>query len=75
MEGKILKMNERLSLKKCKDALGKSKSKFSDAEILTIRDYLYELAQVDYSVFMFNDTKEREAEQTDSENNDLKTAA
>lgn len=58
MEGQIIKLKEKLSLPKCKAALGKSKGKYTDAEILTIRDYLYELAEIDYSVFNFNDLKE-----------------
>lgn len=75
MEAKIVKLKEKLSLQKCRAALEKSKDKYSDAEILAIRDYLYELAQVDYNVFMYNEWKDAEAEQSDTENNNLTNAA
>lgn len=74
MEAKIVKLKEKLSLPKCKAALGKSKSKYNDAEILAIRDFLYELAEVDYSVFIYNDWKET-VEQSDSENEEQNNAA
>jgi hypothetical protein len=75
MEGQVIKLKEKLSLPKCKAALGKSKTKYTDAEILAIRDFLYELAEIDYSVFIHNDLKALEAENDNSENNDLQTAA
>lgn len=75
MEGQVLKLKEKLSLPKCKAALGKSKGKYTDAEILAIRDYLYELAEIDYSVFNFNDLKEIEVENNDLNINDTQIAA
>lgn len=55
---------ERISLKKCKGILSNSGENFSDEEIVEIRNYLFELAQIDYEVFVHNQNKEqlREAE-------------
>lgn len=75
MEGQIIKLKEKLSLPKCKTALGKSKTNYTDAEILAIRDFLYELAEIDYSVFIYNDLKSLEADNDNSEINNLQTAA
>jgi hypothetical protein len=74
MEGQIVKLKEKLSLQKCRAALGTSNTTYSDADILAIRDYLYELAEVDYEVFVYNEWKEQ-AEQSDPENNNLSNAA
>ena len=73
MEARILKLKEKLSLQKCKAALGKSHTKYSDAQILAIRDLLYDLAQVDFNVFVYNEAKEFDFE-TET-NNNIKTAA
>lgn len=67
MEAKIVKLKDRLSLQKCRAALGSSKTKYSDAELLAIRDLLYDLAEVDYNVFIYNERKEK---QFDNEAND-----
>lgn len=68
MEAKILKLKEKLSLQKCRAALGDSKTKYSDAELLAIRDLLYDLAEVDYNVFRFNELKERQFENEANDN-------
>lgn len=73
MEAEILKLKEKLSLQKCRVALGNSKTKYSDAELLAIRDLLYDLAEVDYNVFIFNEQKDREFE--NEANDNLETAA
>lgn len=75
MEATIVKLKEKLSLPKCRAALCKSKTKYTDAEILAIRDFLYELAEIDYRVFIYNDLKALEFENDNSENDDLQNAA
>ncbi len=69
METRVIKLKEKLSLQKCRAALGKSNSKYSDAEILAIRDLLYDFAEVDYNVFVYNEIKKLESD------NQIKTAA
>jgi hypothetical protein len=51
-------MAEKISLKKCKDILNKKGDKYSDEEIIAIRDYLYDMAQIDYEIFIYNQNKE-----------------
>ncbi|MFI5150133.1 MAG: hypothetical protein ACHQRM_10410 [Bacteroidia bacterium] len=49
---------ERISMQRCKDILNRKKNQYSDSDILAIRDFLYELAKIDYGVFMHNENKE-----------------
>jgi hypothetical protein len=49
---------ERIPLQRCKDILNGKKNRYSDSDILAIRDFLYELAKIDYSVFIHNENKE-----------------
>jgi hypothetical protein len=51
-------MKEKISLKKCKEILNKKGDKYSDEQVLAIRDFLYEMAQIDYEVFVYNQRKE-----------------
>ena len=52
------KRGEKISVKKCKDILNRKKNTYSDEDILAIRDFLYELAMIDYGVFIHNENKE-----------------
>jgi len=49
---------EKISLHKCKSILNRKKNTYSDADILAIRDFLYELANIDYDVFIHNENRE-----------------
>lgn len=58
MTDKEKKLIDKISFKKCKDILTNSGENYSDEEIIEIRNYLFELAQIDYEVFVFNQNKE-----------------
>jgi hypothetical protein len=49
---------EKVSLKRCKEILNKNSNKFSDQLISEIRDFLYELAGIDYAAFIHTENKE-----------------
>ncbi len=51
---------EKISLNKCKSVLESDGSKYTDEEVLEIREFLYKLAELDYRVFLKQ--KQREAE-------------
>lgn len=59
MTDKEKKLIDKISLKKCKEILSSSGENYSDEEIIEIRNYLFELAQIDYEVFVFNQNKEK----------------
>lgn len=71
MTDKEKKLIDKISLKKCKDILTNGGENYSDEEIIEIRSYLFELAQIDYEVFVFNQNKEqlreKEFEKTENE--------
>lgn len=71
------KVIEKLSLSKCKSVLDKDGSKYSNEEILEIREFLYKLADLDYEVFLKQKVRELEfAEAKEkSEEEDFKKAA
>lgn len=54
---------EKISVQKCKGILNRKKNTYSDADILAIRDFLYELANIDYGVFIHNENKEASHDQ------------
>jgi hypothetical protein len=49
---------EKVSLKRCKEILNKNSNRFSDQLISEIRDFLYELAGIDYAAFIHTENKE-----------------
>lgn len=53
---------EKISLSKCKSILESDGSKYSDEEVLQIRDYLYMLAELDYEVYLKQKKRELEFE-------------
>lgn len=70
------KLNERISIAKCKEVLNRKGKNYSEEELLAIREFLFELAKIDYDVFIFNERKERAFKQDNKNNNDdLKSAA
>ena len=71
---------ENISLNKCKSILQKDGSIYTDEQIIEIKNFLYKLAEMDYSIFLkqkqrnveFKKTKEDKAQQKEQE---LKQAA
>ena len=53
--------NIKLDLATCKRILNAEENKYTDEEIIQIRDYLYQLAEIECRYF-----KQRQAEQTDN---------
>ena len=51
-------IKEKIPLNKCRTILEKNGDKYTDEQIIAIRDFLYQLAQIDYEVFVYNEEKE-----------------
>ena len=68
---------EKISLSKCRSVLEKDGSKYSDAEVLEIRDFLYRMAALDYQVYLKEKLREMEfeKEKLNKEDNNFKQAA
>ena len=68
---------EKISLSKCKSVLEKDGSKFTNEEVLEIREFLYRLAELDYGVFLKQRIREAEFEEEKKkrEEENLKQAA
>lgn len=58
---------EKMSLSKCKSALQKDGSVYSDEEVLKIRDFLYRLAEIEYEAFQRHKLRDLEFEKLKSE--------
>lgn len=71
------KLNEKLSLAKCREILNRKGKNYNDEQLLGIRDLLFEMAQIDYDVFIYNERKEAsfKSEKNDEANEDFKNAA
>jgi hypothetical protein len=70
------KLTEKISIAKCKEILNRKGKNYSEEDLLAIRELLFELAKIDYDVFIYNEQKERNFKQDDkNNNNDFKTAA
>ena len=71
------KVVEKISLSKCKSVLEKDGSKYSNEEILEIREFLYKMADLDYEVFLKQKIRDKESEEAEQkpEDEDLKQAA
>lgn len=68
---------EKISLSKCKSVLESDGSKYTDEEVLQIRDFLYMLAELDYKVYLKQKQREidLENEKQKTEEEDFKQAA
>ena len=68
---------EKISLSKCKSVLEKDGSKYSNEEILEIREFLYKMADLDYEVYLKQKIRDKEFEEAKQkpEDEDLKQAA
>lgn len=53
---------EKISLSKCKAVLESDGSKYTNEEVLEIREFLYMLAELDYQVYLKQKTREVEFE-------------
>ena len=71
------KVVEKISLSKCKSVLESDGSKYTDEEVLQIRDFLYMLAELDYKVYLKQKIRDKEFEEAKQkpEDEDLKRAA
>jgi hypothetical protein len=58
---------EKISLSKCKSVLESDGSKYTDEEVLQIRDYLYMLAEIEHEVYMRKRIREKEFEKEQQE--------
>ena len=59
-------MNERVPLKTCREVLSETGKDLSDDEILAIRDYLYELAEIDRDIFLAIEKRENKLNATEN---------
>ena len=68
---------EKISLSRCKSVLESDGSKYTDEEVLQIRDFLYMLAELDYKVYLKQKQREidLENEKQKREEEDFKQAA
>ncbi|MDI1354217.1 MAG: hypothetical protein PSX36_04840 [bacterium] len=71
------KVVEKISLSRCKSVLESDGSKYSNEEILEIREFLYKMADLDYEVFLKQKIRDKEFEEAKQkpEDEDLKQAA
>jgi len=53
---------EKISLSKCKSVLESDGSKYTNEEVLEIREFLYMLAELDYQVYLKQKQRELEFE-------------
>lgn len=59
------KKPEKFSIKKCREILKSDSEKFTDEEIVKIRDFFFELAEIDYKNFIkIRSRKENEKSNT-----------
>lgn len=52
--------SETISLAKCKSILQKDGSVYTDEQVIEIKNFLYKLAEMDYSIFLKQKIKELE---------------
>ena len=50
---------EKISVSKCRSILKQTGKGLSDEQIIAIRNYLYDLAQIDYDIFMSMEKSEQ----------------
>ncbi|HET8963006.1 MAG TPA: hypothetical protein VFM99_03870 [Chitinophagales bacterium] len=64
-----------MSLIKCRLILEKDGSRYSDEEVLEIREFLYMLAELDYEVYLSRKVKEKNQKDRNDDNESFKEAA
>lgn len=58
---------EKISLSKCKSVLESDGSKYTDEEVIQIRDYLYMLAEIEHEVYLRKRIRDKEFEKEQQE--------
>ena len=53
------KVQKQISLSKCKALLNRNGKSHSDENIIAIRDFLIEFAEIDYEIFIDNEKKKK----------------
>lgn len=53
-----VKTNEKIPLKTVKEIFQKYGKNYSEEQLIAIRDFLYELAEIDYTIFIYLDERE-----------------
>jgi len=66
---------EKISLNKCKTVLESDGSRYSNEEVMEIREFLYMLADLDYKVYLKQKQREYEFENDKQINEEIKLAA
>ncbi|MDO9001369.1 MAG: hypothetical protein Q7W45_16505 [Bacteroidota bacterium] len=60
------------SLSKCKSILQKDGSVYTDEQVIEIKNFLYKLAEMDYSIFLKQKMRELEFKKTQEEQDSIK---
>lgn len=71
------KTEDRIPLKTVKEIFLKHGKNYSDEQLIAIRDFLYELAEIDYAVFIHQEKRESlfKVLKTEEEKSEYKNAA
>ena len=60
MKGQEISDEKKLSIAHCRKVLSKDGSIYSDEEIVIIRDFLYQMAWLDYNIYINQKNNEKE---------------
>ena len=60
MKGQEIPDEKKLSIAHCQKVLSKDGSTYSDEEVLVIRDFLYQMAWLDYNIYINRNNNEKE---------------
>lgn len=71
----MLNIIQNINLSKCKSVLQKDGSVYSDDEVLKIKNFLVQLAEMDYTIFLKLKLRELEFEKQKQKDQKLKEAA
>jgi hypothetical protein len=64
-----MSVTETISLSKCKSILQKDGSVYTDEQIIEIKNFLYKLAEMDYSIFLKQKIRELDFQNLKSDSN------
>jgi hypothetical protein len=73
MDPAIDKIKQKFTLAKCKAILNKGDNNYSDEDIIPVRDLLFDLAEINYNVFVYSEEKDAERKLQDEKIKQLKT--
>jgi hypothetical protein len=72
----MMQEHEKVSLAKCKKVLQSKGKVYTDEQVIAIRDFLYQMAEWDYALYMKLKKRELDfTEQNQSQNSELDEAA